>query len=117
MTVVGQERGHHAQGRRAGQVVQGHHQRVEQPVSQGHHAEFGEQGRHGPHQHADSRQVQHRVNEQGIGRVHHGVECVHHAHLRHKDSKKAEESSQEDKILRADLRLFPHGVLRFYLLL
>ena len=115
--VVREERGDHAQRRRAGEIVQRHHQRGEQAVGQRHHAELGEQGGNSAHQNTDRRQVQHRVDEQGIGRVHHGVECVHHAHLGHKDGKKAEKSSQEDKILRADLRLFPYRVLGFYLFL
>ena len=79
--VVAQESHHRTQRRHARQVEQRLHQRTQQVLQQSHHAELREQLAYRAHQHADGHDVEHRLHQQVIGRLHEGVEHVRQRHL------------------------------------
>ena len=78
--VVREERQHGTQRGHARQVEQRFHQRTQQLLEQINHAKFHENLADGTREHADGHQVEAGVEQQVVGRVHHGVEhrrCAH----------------------------------------
>ena len=95
--VVGEEGHHGAQSRHAGQVVERLHQRPQDILHQAHHAELGEQLADGTHQHTDGHDVEHRLEQQVIGRLHEGVEHVRQCHAVGQEAEEGEEAHQKDE--------------------
>ena len=99
--IVGQVGRQHADDGGAGQTVQGLHQRGEDLVDSGDHAELGEQGGQRPGQNRDGHDVQHGVDQQGIGGVHQGVEHIHSAHPAADGTETEREHAQKNKRFQA----------------
>ena len=110
--IVGKKRQHGAQRGHTGQIEQRAHQRAEQLLQQVDHAKLYEHLADGTRQHADGHQIETRVQQQVVGRMHHGVEHRGCTHFPSQQGEQAHHDEQADNT-RAVVRRFH----RIYILL
>ena len=79
--VVAQESHDAAQGCHAGQVIQGFHEGTQHAFQQFYHTEFRHQFGQGAREDGDAHEVEYGIQQQVVGRVHHGLEHIAAAHL------------------------------------
>ena len=102
--VVAEEGHHGSQCSHTGQVEEGFHQRPQYVLHQAHNAKFGQQFRDGAHQHADGHNVEHRLEQQVVGRLHKGVEHIGQRHPVCQEAEEAKEADEEYQSLEAASR-------------
>ena len=112
--VIRQKSGDDAQRGGAGQAVDRPHQRLQHAVGQRNEAELAQQRRDRAHQHADRGEIEHRVDQQAVGRVHHRVDGVAKPHFHREKGKNAEKNDGKHKGLHAE-RFFIDGSGRLFL--
>ena len=95
--VIGKEGHDGTQGRYTGQVVQGLHQGTQEAFQQGNHAEFRHQFGQGTGEHGNAHQVEHRVQQQVMGRVHQGLDHVAAAHFGAQQAEETDKEGQENQ--------------------
>lgn len=92
--VVAEEGHHGAQRGHAREVEEGPHQRAEDALEHLHHAKLHEDAAYCSRENADAHEIEHRVEQQVVGRVHHGVEHIGKSHRLSDEIKEAKHHRQ-----------------------
>ena len=108
--IIRQESHDRSQRSHARQIKQRPHQRTENHFQQVDNAELYEQLTDSTRQNADTHQVEHRIEQQVMCRVHDGVEHVSHAHLITNKTKKCRYHQQTDNTGQSLLKRTFHGL-------